>query len=166
MSTRSVIARKKSPGLFAGTYHHWDGYPSALGHTLYDSFHEVFNKDLKKMLEYLIDEHPGGWSTINGKKLMAKDDDPDAPECYCHTKDNEVVRIFDETNASSAGCEWAYVFDEENMKMFIYSSYCEDGRKMIGAFGEGDPHAGWKLTNTISLKGKQKEHNWDKFNGY
>ena len=34
MSTRSLIARKTEDG-FEGTYHHWDGYPTGLGYTLW-----------------------------------------------------------------------------------------------------------------------------------
>lgn len=65
MSTRSVIARATSSG-FTGVYHHWDGYPSGLGATLFELFNGHFKRDLSKMLGYLIDQHPAGWSTING----------------------------------------------------------------------------------------------------
>lgn len=65
MSTRSAIARPTADG-FAGRYHHWDGYPTGLGATLFQIHTEVFNGDTERMLEVLIDEHPAGWSTING----------------------------------------------------------------------------------------------------
>ena len=66
MSTRGAIVRlKNGEGTqWAGVYHHWDSYPSGLGATLWDLYHGHFQKDLKGMLEVLIDEHPAGWSTI------------------------------------------------------------------------------------------------------
>lgn len=70
MSTRGAIARSHeiAPDVmgFRGVYHHWDSYPEGLGATLYDLYHTVFNRDLDRMLRVLIDEHPAGWSTING----------------------------------------------------------------------------------------------------
>ncbi len=65
MSTRSCIARKTGESSFVGVYHHWDGYPSALGATLYELYNAHFHKDLAAMLSFLIDQHPAGWSTIN-----------------------------------------------------------------------------------------------------
>lgn len=64
MSTRSVIARKTPTG-FTGVYHHWDGYPSGLGSTLFEVRKTIFAGDTGRMLKYLIDCHPAGWSTIN-----------------------------------------------------------------------------------------------------
>ena len=37
MSTQAAIARRHGDG-FLGVYHHWDGYPNALGKTLWDGF--------------------------------------------------------------------------------------------------------------------------------
>jgi hypothetical protein len=67
MGTRSAIARINGEHGFKGTYHHWDGYPTGLGATLFNLYQTQFNHDLPKMLHVLIDEHPAGWSTINGK---------------------------------------------------------------------------------------------------
>lgn len=66
MGTRSTIARKVDGG-FKGVYHHWDGYPTSLGKTLYKLFNTHFERDLPKMLKTLIDDHPAGWSTINNR---------------------------------------------------------------------------------------------------
>jgi hypothetical protein len=65
MSTRSCIARLTGPETFKGVYHHWDGYPTGLGATLWRLYHGFFQQDLEKMLGFLIDSHPAGWSTIN-----------------------------------------------------------------------------------------------------
>lgn len=68
MSTRSCIGRAKpSDRNPLVRYHHWDGYPSGLGATLYDLYRNQFHRDLDAMLKVLIDDHPAGWSTINGK---------------------------------------------------------------------------------------------------
>lgn len=79
MSTRSIIARKKGNG-FEGVYHHWDGYPEGVGQTLFKVNKKIFAGDTERMLKFLIDEHKGGWSTINGDwrlpaSAMADNDD-------------------------------------------------------------------------------------------
>jgi len=66
MSTRGAIARLNGNGGFKGVYNHFDSYPEGLGRTLFKIYREVFNKDLKAMTKFLIDDHPAGWSTING----------------------------------------------------------------------------------------------------
>lgn len=65
MSTRSVIARPAGDG-FAGRYHHFDGYPTGLGKTLWDLYRDRYAEDLEAMTAELIDAHPAGWSSING----------------------------------------------------------------------------------------------------
>ena len=60
MSTRGVIARLNGDG-FVGRYHHWDSYPRGLGKTLWDWAQQV---PLDRLLKFLLDEHPAGWSTI------------------------------------------------------------------------------------------------------
>jgi hypothetical protein len=68
MSTRAVIARWTSVSTqeWAGRYHHWDGYPSGLGATLYRLVKNQTLGDLTSTLRVLLDDHPAGWSTING----------------------------------------------------------------------------------------------------
>lgn len=58
-----------SPG---GTIDHSDGYPRGVGKTLYDLYHGHFQHDIERMMHYLIDEHPGGWSCIIGYNLAKK----------------------------------------------------------------------------------------------
>ena len=72
MSTRSVIARPTTPGHFRGRYHHWDGYPSGVGVTLVELYNGIFKQDLGRMLKVLLDDHPAGWSTINGANFRLK----------------------------------------------------------------------------------------------
>lgn len=66
MSTRSVIAAATGDASFTGVYHHWDGYPSALGSTLFHLARGRYYRNIMVMRQELIEEHPGGWSTING----------------------------------------------------------------------------------------------------
>lgn len=44
--------------------------------------------------------------------------------------------------------------------MFILSSYCEDGKKMIGMFGFGDENAEWKPIGRVMLDGDEPD--WEK----
>lgn len=71
MSTRGIIAKTTTNG-WIGKYHHWDSYPSGLGQSLYKAYHQVFNGDIERMMSFLIDEHPAGWSTIVDKDLSLK----------------------------------------------------------------------------------------------
>ena len=161
MGTRGCIARSDNNGGFIGVYHHWDSYPSGLGKTLFNLYNNVFDKNLTNMLEYLIDNHPAGWSTINDSDFSKTPGfGREGPNCYCHGDRSEQEWIVTEKNASGSGCEYAYVFDVDNVKMLILSSYTEKYGKMIGAFGCGDPHATWKLIAIVNLNGK--EPNWSK----
>lgn len=63
MSTHSTIARPDGDS-WIGSYHHWDGYPSGVGATLWKLYHEHFKGDIETMRRVLVDEHKG-WSTIN-----------------------------------------------------------------------------------------------------
>jgi hypothetical protein len=132
-----VIARTSDGGkTFRGVYHHWDSYPAGLGKTL---FH-LLRKDPEK-LRLLIDEHPKGWSTINKDWDLEPIDTrrenkptPCGPEFY-GKGDTEFECT--ERNATESGCEYAYAFEDRTM--YVLSSYREDGDKMIGMFGMGDP---------------------------
>lgn len=160
MSTRSVIARKTARG-FKGVYHHWDGYPTGLGATLFGAFNGYFKRDINAMLAYLIDAHPAGWSTINRADFTQpagfheKGFTSDGPQCYCHGGRNEKGSSLTEATAQASGCEWAYVFDGD--KMLVLSSYCPDGAKMIGMFGCGDPNAKWYEVGNVDLRGHEPD---------
>lgn len=74
MSTRSVIAEPYGDG-WRGRYHHFDGYPSGVGATLWDLFHGYYLEDLDAMTHRLITDEPVGWSNINGA-------DMNLPNCW------------------------------------------------------------------------------------
>lgn len=178
MSTRSVIARKTKVG-FSGRYHHWDGYPSGLGESLFKIRKKYFNGDTKVMLKVLIDEHPAGWSSIlnanftkpigwvdtmkledvNGVRGWEEFNKDPSPRCFCHGERSESTHRVNQGNASGVGCEYAYVFKGD--KMHILSSYwpedgsnCE-GQKMIGMFGMGCEGAEWRPFAIIDLNGRE-----------
>ena|SRR5438445_3466511 len=141
MSTRGLIARATGEARFKGVYHHWDSYPSGgLGETLVSLYRVHFGRDLQRMLEFLIDLHPAGWSTIVHKDFKLKPgytmaglktpgfEGTDAerktrweryqahpdyrrPQCYCHRDRHEEPQSFTEADDSDA--VWAYVFDTE-----------------------------------------------------
>jgi hypothetical protein len=95
-----------------------------LGTTLVDLYRGHFNRDLKRMLRVLLDEHPAGWSTINNCDFNLKPGYSDAPSgtarqprCYCHGDRNEKALLV--TEESDCGAEWAYVFDVEEKILHV-----------------------------------------------
>lgn len=172
MGTRGCIARATEHG-FEGRYHHWDSYPSGLGANLWNLYHGHFKRDLKAMLETLIDKHPAGWSTICGKDFnlrigfaICKSEDINKktqkymkPHCYCHGERKEKAWLVTQDNASGSGCEWCYAFDVEHNIMRILSSYNESGTKMIGMFGSGNEKANWVVVYEVDLN-VETEPDW------
>jgi hypothetical protein len=157
MGTRGAIARPLDTheGAFFGRYHHWDSYPSALGETLYDLRRSFFAGDTDAMLRYLIDDHPAGWSTINGGDFTQPPGfveggfDTRGPNCYCHGGRHEDAQDITDENAADCGVEWVYVLD--GPIMHILSSRNADGSKMIGMFGSGNPDASWVGVARINM---------------
>ena len=83
----------------------------------------------------------------------------DNPECYCHGDRSEDALVVTEKNAAGIGCEWVYAFNQKT-QMIVLGSYNEDGGKMIGMFGMGNPDAKWRIKAVIDLNGP--EPNWEK----
>lgn len=167
MSTRSGIARRKGDG-FEGVYHHWDGYPTALGETLWKVYREQFCSDLSRMLTTLIDEHPAGWSTINDSDFGATpgfrcdggswEGRSDAgPECYCHGDHSEEANLINQD--SDQGMEWAYVFDEEANTMAVLERIRVGPGAEEGGF-EGDHATGLVGTLGANKDTGQREDAW------
>ena len=177
MSTRAAIARLTcvSPVKWAGRYHHWDGYPSGLGTTLWKLYHGHFNCDLDAMLKVLLDDHPAGWSSLHAadfdqqpgfaEPLNSSNQSTDQPQCYCHGDRQETEWLVTDENASGSGCEWAYAFTSakttdgtQHNTMLVLSSYTPEG-KMIGYFGVGNSEAVWPVVAVVDLNGT--EPNWE-----
>lgn len=186
MSTRASIARRTGPTTFKGVYHHWDGYPTALGATLWKLYHAHFERDLEAMLTFLIEKHPAGWSTINNadfklpagyqeatyRKKRNGDNDyskpiPHGPICYCHGGRHEEASPV--TEVDDCGMEWAYVFDIEKKLMHVLERVYTDnavsmagqnlgGKHMVGMFGCGAPgRQRWLDLATIALDGPEPD---------
>ena len=47
MTTKGCIARGLENNTWVGIYHHFDSYPTALGHTLWKNLHEQYNNDVE-----------------------------------------------------------------------------------------------------------------------
>jgi len=171
MSTRAAIVRTTGESTFEGAYHHWDGYPEALGKTLFELHRGHFRGDLAAMVKFLIDDHPAGWSTINeadftlvpGFREHGYRDSPHGPKCYCHGDRAETANTVTQDNAANIGCEYVYMFDAKAGTMTVLSSYYETGTKMIGAFGCGDPDALWKPIAVVDLAGDEPD--WENIEG-
>lgn len=167
MSTRAIIARPTPGDGFEGRYHHWDGYPSGLGHTLFELANGHFADNLPRMMQVLCDEHPAGWSTINGKNFSLasgftedsrKRDKSERPECYCHGDRSEEAMTLTH-DGDDGGAEWAYVIDEHAGTMAILEKRWEDGKHATGFFGiEQGEGSRWTIRAIVHLN--DMEPNW------
>ena len=163
MGTRGIIARLDKKRGFAGNYHHWDSYPTELGNTLWKLYHGHFERDLKRMLKVLIDDHGAGWSTINGADFNLEPGwsnasiDRTNPVCYCHGDRHEDGRLI--YPEDDYGAEWVYVFDDEKNTMAILMAVDEDGIHAIGFFGTNPARKTWRALGSFSLDGE--EPNWE-----
>lgn len=168
MSTRGVIARATGESQFKGRYHHWDSYPTGLGATLVNLYTGHFKGDLAAMLKYLIDDHPAGFSTINGanfnlpaghrESLAERWGDKPGPKCFCHGDRHEGEQIV--TEKDDVGAEWAYVFNEEEkimhvLRMMVRNDEGEQ-RTVTGMFGFGVEGQYWEHAADIDLKDLSK----------
>lgn len=131
MATRGAIARLNGNGGFKGAYHHWDSYPEGLGKTLYHLYHGFFKRDLEAMLKYLIDDHPAGWSTINGADFSL-------PAKWWHWP-NE-----------NSPCE---ICGKENWRH--YRQYYEKRNEEL------PPEELWSKENDVLVLGHSSKHSWE-----
>ena len=156
MSTRSVIARKTEGDAFIGRYSHYDGYPSGVGIGVINAFSEF---PFEKAVSILLDEHPGGWSSIADadwtKEIgYVNYDHPEfeslrkAPNCFCHGGRSEDGWTI--TNLDDAGVEFAYVIDESNKTMTIYERTHDNGDHATGFFGMATG-GGWNPIGKVNL---------------
>jgi len=179
MSTRAIIARRKGDS-WEGNYHHWDGYPSGLGKSLWDMYHTgPYAGRLDDMAHVLIDEHLGGWSTIVDKDWTKEPgfqeysadtpsviEEPEAyaewaeehnqPQCYCHGDRSEGPYPLLGPNAD-AGAEWVYVLDVEEHTMSVYEAARADERHAVGMFGFNPGRAAWVLRGVVDLDGAEPD---------
>lgn len=129
MSTRSIIARGTSAEDFEGQYHHYDGYPEAMGPTLRKMYEQGWPGELEKMFRFIVDEHPAGWSNLHGVDDWSGPvrvgfashgtDSANTAQCFCHgcrKEDGSGVM----TTTKNSGCEYLYLVDPKTANMQIY----------------------------------------------
>ena len=114
MSTRACIAFGIGDGDdWRGRYHHFDGYPSGLGQSLYALAQEWDPATMKRVL---LNEHTG-WSTINDAdwSLPPGYGDGDQPKCYCHGERDEDGWLVEPSSIVKSDMEWLYVIRGRSM---------------------------------------------------
>lgn len=150
MSTRGCIAKPVGDE-WAGRYHHFDAYPDGLGATLWTLVQE---HGVEWARRTLIDEHPAGWSTINGADWSKPPGyrSGSGPSCYCHggrAEDENLISSRDEDKPSDSTplfIEWVYVLGD--LAMVVYAHYkAPDGRyrwRAVGSYPWSGPEPKWE----------------------
>ena len=132
MSTRSMIAIKTDDG-FTGTYHHWDGYPTALGEYL--------------AMEFQNAEH--GWDYLKNKVLSHSWSSLRDNECHCcgTMSDGRREPFEPYTHETDCWAEFSYVFehDEKQETDFMHIMMPADG----GGFAM--PNSDWETVWSVDL---------------
>ena len=146
MSTRGIIGKRVGENEWYGVYHHFDSYPSGLGNCLVDMFVKDFNMNHELMADYLIEQHPMGWSTLMGE----------ARSCYCHNNSptpmdalhgfspdpaserewfaDSDIRTQDTSNFD---IEYMYLFGQEGIEVYKGNSLYGD-RLMLIPYNKAD----------------------------
>jgi hypothetical protein len=126
MSTRSVLARVEGDG-FVGRYAHCDGYPTARGKELFESYRQL-GEDAEMLRQYAIREGESGyWSSYKTPDEYVASPDRSTPEGeaafqsfnYPHgwTPDGEGGQLIN-SNGDNWGTEWAYVIADKGLSVF------------------------------------------------
>lgn len=157
MGTRAVIAKPVGDG-WQGRYHHWDGYPTALGVTLI-RWHKILGS--ARLIEILVDGERKGWSTINGADLTlpptwidGPQEEPHGPLSYsARGEEGEWLITHD---SDDGGTEWAYVINDTSVVVFERRFGRDEGNDEghgtgLFGFGASDTEAGgyWRLVGTV-----------------
>jgi hypothetical protein len=126
VGTRSVIARPTPDGGFTGRYCHYDGYPAHQGRILFEAVTGYFGGDPDAAGQYLIDQHPAGWSVLDGdfSTPPGYQHHPDSGDrrnqCYCHGDRHDPPRPpLDADRARAAGIDYAYVLDPDRLTVLL-----------------------------------------------
>jgi hypothetical protein len=125
MSTNAMLASRLG-GKMEAVSVHWDGYPTHLGMVLHRMGTEYFAGDIHQLAAYLIEEHPGGWSSLGGNpnSTVGADTDSPPPEancCYCHCEGAEPMKPLSASQITSgevAFAEWSYLLTEQSLDIF------------------------------------------------
>lgn len=152
MATRGAIVRLTDDG-FVGVRHQRYSMPEALGKQLWDLYQGHFNKDLAAMMTFLIDTHPGGWSSIVGADFTLPpnyqgDANQVGPQCYCHGRMSAGAYPITPKTIFEQNLAWTYAFDVENKLMWvIYNDLTTKqlDREQVVRVSLADDEPDWKL---------------------
>jgi len=152
MSTRAYISTTDDNGTTAGVYHHWDGYPSGLGRTIYRAYQGHFRRDMDRLRAYLL-AHT--WSSVVNADFahypgyVNRSDLVQGiglrPQCYCHGDRSEPWETIDPQEAIDSGCEWRYELRDDST-MVVY--------RVVGST--------WHIVGEVCLNGPCPEPRWDR----
>ena len=127
MSTRSVLARVKGDG-FEGRYAHCDGYPTARGKELFESYRELGSAEA--LIKYALREGESGyWSSYcPPSELVEADRSTPEGEAAFQNSYKTGIRYnwahetdsFDliQSDGDNWGTEWAYVIADKGLSVF------------------------------------------------
>jgi hypothetical protein len=122
MSTRSAIARWND-GKWIGVYVHSDGYPTWRGKELWRLLHEGAGGDVEKLLTFLIDTHPNGWSSL-GEELVAETwNFPNrGPGCVYYDRQDDEPMPQSWDGGNELFLEWVWGFDADARQLHVLCS--------------------------------------------
>jgi hypothetical protein len=143
MSTRSAVARWNG-GKWEGVYVHSDGYPTWRGRELWALLHGPAGGDVDKLLTFLIDEHPNGWSSL-GEELVAETwDFPNRGKgCIYYDRDDDGPMPQSWDGGNALFIEWVYAFDAHTRQLHVLC-----GRRAAGTHTEtGGGGRTWESPN-------------------
>jgi hypothetical protein len=122
MSTRAIIA-VGTQRHWEGVYHHWDGYPSGLGKTLFDYAKWIGQLGIKQLLL----ENSNGFSSLASKRTYKSYEKPTSSISSWETID------------------WLYVVDKDCL--WIYCCWCRVWRNV--KFDEDFDDRVWKMCTHV-----------------
>lgn len=116
MSTRSIIGRAIDGG-FVGRYCHWDGYPSARGPLLADTYAQC-NANVSAVRTWCLREGEGVngyWSSfMSPRGVMAQNAKPADRRMGTWVTDNGEGWA---SSQDHCGAEWAYLLGEDGVSV-------------------------------------------------
>lgn len=128
-----AIGRASADG-FVGVFNFSESRPSVLGATLYRMARDLFDSDLDRMCEQLIDAHPAGWIKTGRW-------------CYCHANGDDSAECSFLSSAitdqKAPGVKYAYAIDPDARTMTIYVSSLNHIRTEAGP--------AWDVTGFVSF---------------
>lgn len=142
-----IIARALGGDCFQGREVSQHAYPSELGKTLWHLYRKPFKQDRLRLLEVLIDEHPGGWIDLATSSWTVVDQ---PPTCLCHSQ-NMPDRLFTETTPSEH--RWCYRIGVTT----LYKAYMD-------IFFRPSYETGWHIVGSRILL-QESEPNWYVYEG-